>query len=316
MPPSVDRTTFLLRRLVQTVFVIAGIMVATFVLIRLIPGDPAVVMLGRHATPERVAAVHAQLGLDQPVPVQLVLYVGSVLTGDLGTSIVSGDSVAAIVFERVQVTIFLILYSAILATVIAVPLAALAAIRRGRWVDRAIRASFTLTMAMPNFWVGIILILVFSLTLRVFPVSGYGTSLPDHLWHLFLPALTTALYLASLEIRSLRNSILDVITADHVAFARAKGLPEREVFVRHVLRNGLSSTVTVLGITVGWLVGSTVVIETVFSVPGAGRLLIDSVFRRDYPVIQGLVLLFGLLVVLINLLVDLTHSLLDPRVRL
>lgn len=311
-----DRTTFLLHRLVQTVFVMAGIVLATFVLIRMIPGDPAVVMLGRHATPERVAAVHAQLGLDQPVPVQLALYAASVLTGDLGTSIVSGDTVAAIMFERVQVTIFLILYSAILATVIAVPLAALAAVRRGMLIDRAIRAGFTLTMAMPNFWVGIILILVFSLTLRMFPVSGYGTSLPDHLWHLFLPALTTALYLASLEIRSLRNSILDVIAADHVAFARAKGLTERAVFVRHVLRNGLSSTVTVLGITVGWLVGSTVVIETVFSVPGAGRLLIDSVFRRDYPVIQGLVLLFGFLVVFINLLVDLTHSLLDPRVRL
>ncbi len=311
-----DRTTFLLHRLVQTVFVMVGIVLATFVLIRLIPGDPAVVMLGRHATPEGVAAVHAQLGLDQPVPVQLALYAQSVLTGNLGTSIVSGDSVVAIVLDRVQVTIFLILYSAILATVIAVPLAALAAVRRGKLIDRAIRATFTLTMAMPNFWVGIILILMLSLTLRLFPVSGYGESLPDHLWHLFLPSLTTALYLSSLMIRSLRNSILDVIDADHVAFARAKGLTEGEVFVRHVLRNGLSSTVTVLGITVGWLVGSTVVIETVFSVPGAGRLLIDSVFRRDYPVIQGLVLLFGFLVVFINLLVDLTHSLLDPRVRL
>jgi peptide/nickel transport system permease protein len=207
-------------------------------------------------------------------------------------------------------------YSALLATVIAVPLATLAALRRGRWFDRGIRGLFTLTMAMPNFWVGIILILVFSLNLRLFPVSGYGKSLPDHLWHLFLPALTTALYLASLEIRSLRNSMLDVLSADHVAFARSKGLRERAVFGRHVLRNGLSSTVTVLGITVGWLVGSTVVIETVFSVPGAGRLLIESVFRRDYPVIQGLVLLFGFLVVLINLLVDLAHSFLDPRVRL
>jgi ABC-type dipeptide/oligopeptide/nickel transport system permease component len=312
----VDRTTFLLHRLVQTVFVMVGIVLATFVLIRLIPGDPAVVMLGRHATPEGVAAVHAQLGLDQPVPVQLALYARSVLTGNLGTSIVSGDSVVAIVLDRVQVTIFLILYSAILATVIAVPLAAVAAVRRGMLIDRAIRATFTLTMAMPNFWVGIILILLLSLTLRLFPVSGYGESLPDHLWHLFLPSLTTALYLSSLMIRSLRNSILDVIDADHVAFARAKGLTEGQVFVRHVLRNGLSSTITVLGITVGWLVGSTVVIETVFSVPGAGRLLIDSVFRRDYPVIQGLVLLFGFLVVFINLLVDLTHSLLDPRVRL
>lgn len=310
-----DRTAFLLRRLLQTIFVMVGIMLATFVLIRVIPGDPAVVMLGRHATPERVAVVHAQLGLDQPIPLQFVRFAGAVLTGDLGTSIVSGDTVSAIIVERVQVTIFLIVYSAALATIIAVPLAALAALRRGRWFDRGIRAVFTLTMAMPNFWIGIILILVLSLNLKLFPVSGYGDDLPGRLWHLFLPSLTTALYLSSLEIRSLRNSILDVIRADHVAFARAKGLRERTVFGRHVLRNGLSSTVTVLGITVGWLVGSTVVIETVFSVPGAGRLLIESVFRRDYPVIQGLVLLFGFLVVSVNLLVDLTHTFLDPRVR-
>jgi peptide/nickel transport system permease protein len=158
--------------------------------------------------------------------------------------------------------------------------------------------------------------LVLSVGLKLFPVSGYGDSFADHLWHLFLPALTTALYLASLVIRSLRNSFLDLLNSEHVAFARSQGLSESNVFRRHILRNGLSPTVSVLAITTGWLIGSTVVIETVFSIPGAGRLLIDSVFRRDYPVISGLVMLYAIIAVTINLVADLVYTYLDPRVSL
>jgi peptide/nickel transport system permease protein len=311
-----DRTSFIIRRLWQIVLVIIGIVVVTFFLIRAVPGDPAVVILGERATPESLASLRAALGLDQPLPVQFAVYVGRIFSGDLGTSISSGTPVIGLIIPRMQVTIFLVLYSVILASIIALPLATIAALRSGGLADQMIRAIFTVTMAMPSFWIGIILILVLSVRLHLFPVSGYGDSFTDHLWHLFLPALTTALYLSSMVIRSLRNSFLDLLNSEHVAFARSQGLTESTVFRRHTLRNGLSPTISVLAITTGWLIGSTVVIETVFSIPGAGRLLIDSVFRRDYPVISGLIILFALMAVTINLVADLMYTYLDPRVNL
>jgi len=311
-----DFVRFSLKRLFQAIPVLFGLALVTFLMMRAIPGDPALVMLGRHATPERLAALHQQMGLDKPIWTQFLFFLRDVMQGNLGISLLSNEPVVMYVGGRVQVTLFLILYSSVLSLAIAVPIAALAAVNRDRAVDQIVRGVFMVTMTMPNFWIGIILILVFSLTLRLFPVSGYGDTLAERLYGLFLPALTTALYLAALVIRSLRNSLIDVLEAEHVAFARAKGLSERQVFAKHVLRNGLISTVTVLGITVGWLYGSSAVVERVFSVPGAGLLLIDSVFRRDYPVIQGLVLIFGFMTVLTNYLVDLAYGLLDPRVRL
>lgn len=311
-----DRTSFIIRRLRQIVLVVIGIVVATFFLIRAVPGDPAVVILGERATPESLASLRIALGLDQPLPVQFAVYVGRIFSGDLGTSISSGTPVIDVMIPRMQVTIFLVVYSVVLASIIALPLATIAALRSGGLVDQVIRAIFTVTMAMPSFWIGIILILVLSIGLKLFPVSGYGDNLPDRLWHLFLPALTTALYLASMVIRSLRNSFLDLLNSEHVAFARSQGLTESTVFRRHILRNGLSPTISVLAITTGWLIGSTVVIETVFSIPGAGRLLIDSVFRRDYPVISGLVMLYAIIAVTINLVADLMYTYLDPRVSL
>jgi len=311
-----DFLRFFLKRLLQAIPVIFGITLVTFVMMRAIPGDPAVILLGRHATPERIAALHQRMGLDQPIAMQYLFFLRDILRGNLGHSLLSQEPVITLMARRVQVTLFLIAYSTILAIIIAVPVATLAALNRDRWPDQTVRGVFMVTMAMPNFWIGIILLLIFSITLRLFPVSGYGDNILEHLKHLFLPAFTTALYLSALAIRSLRNSILDVLEAEHVAFARAKGLPERFVFAKHVLRNGLISTVTVLGITVGWMYGSSAVIERVFSVPGAGLLLIDSVFRRDYPVIQGVVLLFGFMTVLTNFLVDVIYAVLDPRVRL
>ncbi len=311
-----DRTTFFIRRLGQIVLVVIGIVVATFFLIRAVPGDPAVVILGERATPESLASLRTALGLDQSLPVQFAVYVGRIFSGDLGTSISSGTPVIDVMIPRMQVTIFLVFYSVALASIIAFPLATIAALRSGGLVDQVIRAIFTVTMAMPSFWIGIILILVLSIGLKLFPVSGYGDNLPDRLWHLFLPALTIALYLASMVIRSLRNSFLDLLNSEHVAFARSQGLTESTVFRRHILRNGLSPTISVLAITTGWLIGSTVVIETVFSIPGAGRLLIDSVFRRDYPVISGLVMLYAIIAVTINLVADLMYTYLDPRVKL
>ena len=311
-----DFFRFSLKRLLQVIPVIFGLTLVTFFMIRAIPGDPAVTLLGRHATAERIAAFHQQMGLDKPVTVQYLYFLRDILRGDLGDSLLSQEPVITLMARRFQITLFLIAYSTVLAIIIAVPMATLAALNRDRLSDQTVRGVFMITMAMPNFWIGIILMLVFSLTLRIFPVSGFGDNILENLRHLFLPAFTTALYLSALAIRSLRNSIIDVLEAEHVAFARAKGLPERLVFAKHVLRNGLISTVTVLGITVGWMYGSSAVIERVFSVPGAGLLLIDSVFRRDYPVIMGLVLLFGIMTVLTNFLVDVIYAILDPRVRL
>ena len=311
-----DFFRFFLKRLLQAIPVIFGLTLVTFFMIRAIPGDPAVILLGRHATAERIAAFHQQMGLDKPVTVQYLYFLRDISRGELGHSLLSQEPVTTLIARRVQITLFLIAYSTVLAIIIAVPMATLAALNKDRLPDQTVRGVFMVTMAMPNFWIGIILMLVFSLTLRILPVSGFGDNFFENLRHLFLPAFTTALYLSALAIRSLRNSILDALEAEHVAFARAKGLPERLVFAKHVLRNGLISTVTVLGITVGWMYGSSAVIERVFSVPGAGLLLIDSVFRRDYPVIMGLVLLFGIMTVLTNFLVDVIYAILDPRVRL
>ena len=311
-----DFFRFFLKRLLQAIPVIFGLTLVTFFMIRAIPGDPAVILLGRHATAERIAAFHQQMGLDKPVTVQYLYFLRDISRGELGHSLLSQEPVTTLIARRVQITLFLIAYSTVLAIIIAVPMATLAALNKDRLPDQTVRGVFMVTMAMPNFWIGIILMLVFSLTLRIFPVSGFGDNFFENLRHLFLPAFTTALYLSALAIRSLRNSILDALEAEHVAFARAKGLPERLVFAKHVLRNGLISTVTVLGITVGWLYGASAVIERVFSVPGAGLLLIDSVYRRDYPVITGLVLLFGIMAVLTNFLVDVVYAVLDPRVRL
>ncbi len=310
-----DYFRFILRRVLQSIPVLLGVGLLTFFIMRMVPGDPALIMLGRHATPERLAVLHEKFGLDKSIWIQAGYFVRDLARGDLGTSIITQEPVTELIFRRVEVTLFLIAYSTVLALLITLPVATLAARNRDRLFDQIARGFFTVTMTMPNFWIGIILMLIFSIYLGIFPVSGYGVGFMGHLRHLFLPSVTIGLYLSSLAIRSLRTSLLDLFGAGHVSFARAKGLSESKVFSGHVLRNGLISTVTVLGITVGWLYGSSAVIERVFSIPGAGLLLIDSVFRRDYPVIQGLIITFGFLVIFTNFLVDLIYALLDPRVR-
>lgn len=309
-----DFASFLTRRLVQIVPVLFGIVLAVFLVVRLIPGDPARIMLGVYASDERLAALRTQLGLDRPIAAQFFSFLGDVAQGQLGTSLVFRRPVLEVIGERLPPTIALITFSVLMSVAICVPLAMLAATRQGRPPDQAIRGVTTLTLAMPSFWLGLNLLILFAVLFPIFPVSGYGRGFLDTLWHLFLPALTITLSLAPILIRTLRSSVIEALQAPHVAFARTKGLPHRRLMNRHVLRNGLMATVTILGVNIGWLLGGSVVIENVFSIPGLGDLVISSVSARDYPMIQGIALVFGLLVICINLITDIVYALLDPRV--
>lgn len=306
--------SYLLGRLLQLVPVVLGVVLIAFLTLQLVPGDPVRIMMHGRATDEVVAAAHARLGLDQPLPVQFGRFVWNALHGDLGTSIIQRAPVATIIGERLEASLFLLAYSALIAVVFAVPLAIIAAGRHGRPIDHAIRIGGMIGFAMPPFWLGLLLMLLFGLTLGLFPISGYGEGFSGHVLHLTLPSLTIALFLAPMLIQSLRSSMLDVMTADYIEVARSKGLSRRRILVKHVLRNALIPTITVLAVNIGWLLSGAVIVEYVFSIPGLGSLLVRSVGFRDYPVIQGLALVFALLVVAVNLLADLAYMVVDRRV--
>jgi peptide/nickel transport system permease protein len=305
---------FLRRRIVQMLPVLLGISAVTFFMIHLIPGDPARNMLGPRATPERVAELRQVLGLDEPLWSQYGRFLAGVIHGDFGTSLYYRQPVGPLVMERLPATVFLIVYSAILALIVALPLGILASVRRNTWVDQLIRTVSLVTLAMPAFWLGVLFILFFGLQLGWFPIGGYGDTFRDRLHHLFLPALTIALTMAPILIRSLRSSMAGNLRAQYATTARSKGLSERRVVTGHVLRPSLISTVTVLGVNLGFLIGSTVIIETVFAIPGLGFLMVSSIQTRDYPIIQAVTLVMAVLVITVNLLTDMTYVLLDPRV--
>jgi ABC-type dipeptide/oligopeptide/nickel transport system permease component len=307
---------FLGRRLLHTVPVIVGITLASFVLIHLVPGDPIRIMLGGKATKEHVAEVSHTLKLDRPLPEQYLTFVGSATHGDLGESIILQRPVSGIVSERIGPSMFLLAYATLIGIVLALPLGIVSALRRNRPVDHGIRLLTLIAFAMPSFWLGLLLIRTFSLDLGLFPVSGYGSGFFGHVRALTLPALTVGLFLTSMLVRSLRASLLDVFSEEYVEAARARGLPESRIVLKHSLRNALIATLTVLAVNLGWLIGGAVVIEKVFDIPGLGQLLVESIYTRDFPTIQALTLVFGLLVIAINLLSDLAYALVDPRVRL
>jgi peptide/nickel transport system permease protein len=290
------------------------ILIVTFVLVRLLPGDPASAMLGDRAIDADVERINRQLGLDQPVPVQFLYYVERILTGDLGNSIGLKVSVMSLILQRLPVTLMLTVMSALIALVLAVPLAFVAALKRERLPDSIIRGTFQVGLSMPVFYVGIVLLTVFSAQLKIFPVGGYGDAFGDRIYHLFLPALTLALSFAAVLMRNLRSAIIGVMNAEYVDFATAKGLRSRVILIRHILRNALISTVTLFGLQTGTLFGGAVITETVFAVPGAGRLLIESIYGRDYPVLQGLTIALAILVSLTFLVTDIVQAWLDPRI--
>jgi peptide/nickel transport system permease protein len=309
-------TGYVIRRLLALIPIALGVSILVFFLIHLVPGDPARTILGNKATPQRIALLHHEWGLDKPLPVQYGKFMGRLVRGDLGTSLFYGVGAGRLVLDRLPVTLWLIGFGALLSVVIALPLAALAATHRDGPIDHAVRAVPLVGLGFPPFWMGIVLLLIFALHLgRLFPVGGYGDGFVGHLHSMVLPALTVALGIAPILIRSLRASLLEVLESDYVTTARSKGLPERRVLVRHALRNAVVSTVAVLGVNIGFLIGGTLVIEQVFDLPGVGQLMINSIFQRDFPVVQAVTLVFAVLVVLVYLLSDVVHALLDPRVR-
>jgi peptide/nickel transport system permease protein len=271
-------------------------------------------MLGEHYTPQSAAALRASLGLDKPLWEQYLLFMNNLAHLNLGDSLYYHLPVSTLIGQRLPATLWLVIYSALLALVISVPLATVSALRKNGIVDQLVRSAFMLTFAMPGFWVGLIFILLFSLHLHLFPVSGYGEGFGGHLWTLFLPSLTIALGFAAILVRTLRSSILAVLRADYLDTARAKGLGGGRILLRHVLRNALLSTLTVFGVNLAFLIGGTVIIENVFAVPGLGQLLTSSIFTRDLSVVQGITLVFALFVVGISLLTDIAYAALDPRV--
>ncbi len=292
-----------------------GISVIVFFLIRLIPGDPASVMLGDRGTAEAREQIRESLGLNKPIVEQYLLFVQRVATGNLGESFVLRQPAADVIRERFPRTLFLSIYGVFMSAIVAIPFAMVSALKKDTIIDQGIRGLVTLTLAMPNFWIALILIIAFSIRLRLFPIAGYGENFLEHLYYLFLPALSIALAGSAILVRNLRATILDILLSDYVRTAHAKGLKSRTVFFRHVLRNSMISTVTLLGLRVAYSVGGAIIIETVFAIPGLGRLLLNSISTRDYPMVQAITLFLAILVVFVNLLTDILYAVVDPRVK-
>lgn len=293
-----------------------GVASATFLLLHAVPGDPAREILGEHATARSVAALNHSWGLDRSLWHQFVRYIGDLARLRLGNSFVSGTSVTSLIAARIGQTAALVGIATVFAVLITVPLAAVAASHRDRVHDHAVRGLSVLGLGMPSFWVGIVLIEVFAVHLKLLPVGGAGSGIGGHLEALILPGFTAALAIVPLLVRSLRVGMLEVLNADFVAAERANGLGEVRVLVWHVARNALIPTLTLLGLNIAYLVGSTVIVEQVFALNGLGFLLLQSITARDFPVVQAITLVLALSVVAINLVTDLVAARLDPRIRL
>lgn len=308
---------YIARRLLQTVPVVLGVTVLVFFMIHLVPGDPARNMLGTRATPEGIEALRSAWGLDRPLMSQYWLFMERLAQGDLGDSLFFQEPSRTLIAERLPVTLLLVAFSTTFAVLIAVPLALLAATKKNGLRDHAVRVIPLVGLGFPSFWIGIMLLLFVALPSDgLLPVGGYGDNLAEHLRAMILPGLAVALGIAPILIRSLRASLLEVLDSDYIITARSKGLPRRRVLVRHGLRNAVISTVSVLGVNIAFLVAGTLVIEQVFALPGIGNLMISAIDQRDFPVVQGVTMVFAFLVVLVYLVTDVVHALLDPRVRL
>lgn len=305
------------RRLLQSIPVLFLVTLGAFAIIVLVPGDPAQHMLGYNATPESLRILREQLGLDRSVTQQFWDFFRGIAVGDFGESILKKEAVRTVVAERSIVSLVLLGYAVAIALLVSLPIAIVSALKRNRWPDHVLRLVSMVTFAMPSFWLGLLLALWFGLNLGWFPVGGYkDVHLFSVIHTLTLPAATVGLYLAPLLARSLRSSLIEELDKDYVDAARARGFRESRVIGKHVLRNSLISTVTVLSLNVGYLLSGTVIVENVFAIPGLGTLIVDAVMQRDYPLIQALTLFFGIAVIATNLLADLTYAALDPRIRL
>lgn len=302
---------YTVRRILLAVFVLWGVATVVFVIVRLVPADPAVLIAGDSATPEQLVALRAQMGLDQPLILQYGQFLTQALTGDFGTSYRQGVPAMDLIAKVLPNTALLALLACLLALVVSLPLGLLAALRAGRFLDRAVSVGSILVQALPGFWVGVVLILVFSRALQWLPSSGLNS-----VQSLILPTIVLALPFVAILTRLTRSGLLEVIGEGYINTARAKGLRERTVIFPHAIRNALIPIVTVVGLEFGTLLGGAVITETVFSFPGIGRLLVTAILARDYNVVQACVVIIAAIFVVINLVVDLLYAYLDPRVRL
>lgn len=309
---------YLLRRVLAVIPVMLVVATVAFVLIHLAPGDPASVIAGPYATQDDIAKLQHQLGLDQPIPVQLLRWYGRLLRGDLGDSIFLRRPVIEAIVDRLEPTLLLTTLATLIAVLIGVPTGVVSARRRNSVADQSFMVLALLGISVPNFLLGLLLILVFGVWLGWLPVAGYvplAAGLWPNLRSLLLPSISLGVVQAALIARITRSSMLDVLQEQYIVAGRAKGLPERAVVYKHALKNAIIPTLTVVGITFAILIGGAVVIETVFNIPGLGRLIISAVLRRDYPVIQGVVLFIAVVYTMVNFMVDLAYLALDPRIR-
>jgi ABC-type dipeptide/oligopeptide/nickel transport system permease component len=301
---------YALRRILYLVPVVLGVSIVSFALLRFIPGDPAVVLAGVGATQADLDGIRAEYGLDQPLPVQYFTYVGHALQGDLGISIRTRDPVANTLFMRLQLTLQLTVASMVLAVIFGIFAGVMAATHHNSWLDTSIMVTSLAGISLPGFWLGLLLLVVFAGMLHWLPAGGSGT--PQHL---ILPAIVLGASGAAVIARMTRASILDVIRQDYLRTLRANGVSERLIVYKHALRNALNPVITIIGLEFGFLLGGAVIVESVFALPGVGMLMVNAIFNRDYPVVQGGMLVIAILFVLVNLLTDLVYGLVNPRIR-
>jgi peptide/nickel transport system permease protein len=309
---------FLFRRVLSTAPVLVVVALIVFMILRLTPGDPAAALVGDNGTSADIARIHASLGLDRPLPVQFVKWTGQLLQGNLGDSYYMKEPVTRLIAQRIAPTVSLSALTLVMTLLLAVPLGVIAASRHGGWLDRTLMGVSVMGFSVPSFVVGYILIWAVALHAKLLPVQGYAplsAGIGPWLAHLILPAITLSIVYLALIARVTRAAVAEALTEDYIRTARAKGISEARVLIRHALANAAVPIVTVIGIGVGLLIGGVVVTETVYAIPGLGQLTVDAVLARDFPLVQGITLFFSFVYVLINLLVDMSYLLLDPRIR-
>jgi peptide/nickel transport system permease protein len=311
-------TFFLFRRVLSTAPVLVVVALIVFMILRLTPGDPAAALVGDNGTSADIARIHASLGLDRPLPVQFVKWTGQLLQGNLGDSYYMKQPVTRLIAQRIAPTVSLSALTLVMTLLLAVPLGVIAASRHGGWLDRMLMGVSVMGFSVPSFVVGYILIWAVALHAKLLPVQGYAplsAGIGPWLTHLILPAITLSIVYLALIARVTRAAVAEALTEDYIRTARAKGISEARVLIRHALANAAVPIVTVIGIGIGLLIGGVVVTETVYAIPGLGQLTVDAVLARDFPLVQGITLFFSFVYVLINLLVDMSYLLLDPRIR-
>lgn len=311
-----QQVNYILKRILQMIPVLLVITIVIFWGMRLIPGDPAATLLGEKATPEAIAAMHRQMGLDKPVFSQYLIFLKQLATFDLGNSTLMNKPVVELFRERSAVTVTYTVMTALLSLIVSIPLGYIAGVSRNGKAGKAITTGALVFLSLPEFWFGILLLMLFGLRLAWFPVGGWGDTWPQHIYSMVLPSLTGAIGTIALLIRNIQSGVVEVLKRDYVSFAASKGLSQKAIRSRYILKNVMISTVTLFAMRVAYMFGGSVIIETVFALPGLGSLLVNGVMSRDYAVVQGTVFIFAVIVLVITLITDICYSLLDPRVKL